>query len=160
MSSKSKDRAAILELSEFVKQLDESVRVEAFRFLLPREIEEGGEAAVATRQHAVKVEADRRPVAPQELIRRSGVSTFIEKAIVLAYWLEEFQQHPTFSSSDLRMAFESAREHSPKNTSDLIAKLEGSGRVMRAEKTGGVQQYRLTSSAIHDVQRWLGAEAV
>jgi hypothetical protein len=159
MSSKSKDRAAVLELSEFIKQLDESVRVEAFRFLLPREIGEDGEATVAARPRGAKMETD-RPVAPQELIRRSAVSTFIEKAVVLAYWLEEFQQHPTFSSSDLRTAFESAREHSPKNTSDLIAKLEGSGRVMRAEKTGGVQQYRLTSSAIHDVQRWLGAEEV
>ncbi len=158
MSSKSKDRAAVLELSEFIKQLDESVRVEAFRFLLPREICEDGEAVVAARQLGGKVEPDRRPVAPQELIRRSAVATFIEKAVVLAYWLEEFQQKATFSSSDLRMAFESAREHSPKNTSDLIAKLEGSGRVMRREKTGGIQQYRLTSSAIHDVQRWLGTE--
>jgi len=159
MSSKSKDRATVQELSEFIKQLDESVRVEAFRFLLPREIDENREATVASRPHMAKIEPD-RPVAPQELIRRSAVSTFIEKAVVLAYWLEEFQQHSTFSSSDLRTAFESAREHSPKNTSDLIAKLEGSGRAMRAEKTGGVQRYRLTSSAIHDVQRLLGAEEV
>ena len=159
MSSKSKDRAAVLELSEFIKQLDESVRVEAFRFLLPREIDEDREGTAAEGSRVAKVHAD-RPLAPQELIRRSEVSTFIEKAVVLAYWLEEFQQHPTFSSSDLKTAFESAREHSPKNTSDLLAKLEGSGRVMRAEKTGGVQQYRLTSSAIHAVQQWLGMEEV
>jgi hypothetical protein len=86
------------------------------------------------------------------------VTTFTEKAVVLAYWLEAFQQRETFSSSDLKAAFEQAREPSPKNTSDLVAKLEGTARLMRADKVAGIQQYRLTSTAMQEVERWTNPE--
>jgi hypothetical protein len=152
----SKHRETIKELSTFVKQLDESIRLEAFRFLLAHEANSDRESLVHARRQPGEGNGA-RAVAPQELIRKSGVSKFTEKAVVLAYWLEEFEQKSTFSSGDLKSAFERAREHSPKNPSDLVAKLEGSARIMRAEKTGGVQRYRLTSTAIHDVQRWLSA---
>lgn len=149
----------ILQLSEFVKQLDESIRVEAFKFLLEREITPASKPGAHTPPaKASSRSSTDRPVAPQELIRKSGVSKFTDKAIVLAYWLEQYQQRTTFSSSDLKAAFEQAREPSPKNPSDLVANLEVTGRVMRAEKSGNIQHYRLTSSAISEVERWIQSE--
>jgi hypothetical protein len=145
----------ILRLSEFVKQLDESIRLEAFRFLLEQEFKTDGESTRSVARALLRREPQDRAVAPQELIRRSGVSTFTDKAVVLAYWLEEFQQKVTFSSAELKSAFEQAREQSPKNPSDLVAKMEASARIMKADKTGSIQQYRLTSTAIQDVERWL-----
>jgi hypothetical protein len=80
---------------------------------------------------------------------------FTQKAVVLAYWLEEYQQKSTFTSSDLRGAFEQAREQAPRNLSDLVAKLEATARIMKAEKVDAVQYYRLTGSAMQEVDRWL-----
>ena len=150
----------IQQLSDFVKNLDESIRVEAFRFLLSRETAPVAKSPTENIARAVISQrpSSDRPVAPQELIRKSGVSKFTDKAIVLAYWLEQYQEQATFSSGDLKAAFEQAREPSPKNPSDLVANLEATGRVMRAEKTGNVQHYRLTSSAINEVERWTQRE--
>jgi hypothetical protein len=164
MTSPSKSRDMILDISKFIEQLDESVRLEAFKFLLAEELETSSNP-VSRKEPAPAAHRlpDRdvgpRKVAPQELIRQSGASSFTEKAIVLAYWLEEFQQRPTFSTADIKSAFEQAREHSPKNPSDLVAKLETSARIMRAEKSTGIQHYRLTSTAILEVQRWLNSRS-
>jgi len=147
----------IQRISEFVKTLDESIRAEAFNFLIEREATPGLKSATPRAARPALTHSD-RPIAPQELIRRSGVSKFTDKAIVLAYWLEKDQNQLTFSSGDLKAAFEQAREPSPKNPSDLVANLEATGRVMRAEKSGNIQQYRLTSSAIDEVERWIQPE--
>ena len=141
----------IVKLSDFVKPLDESVRAEAFKFLLAQELGQvSGETPPSA--SAVRRETQPRAIAPQELIRKSNVSSFTDKAVVLAYWLEKYQQRPTFSSADLKVAFEQARELSPKNPSDLVAKLETTARIMKAEKVGAVQHYRLTSSAIEEIE--------
>ncbi len=141
----------IVKLSEFVKPLDEAVRAEAFKFLLAKELGQISEEAPSAAS-AIRSEAKTRAVAPQELIRKSDASSFTEKAVVLGYWLEKYQQKPTFSSADLKAAFEQAREQSAKNPSDLVAKLETTARIMKAEKVGAVQHYRLTSTAIEEVE--------
>jgi hypothetical protein len=155
MKSVSEHGELLIKLSEFVKQLDEEVRLEAFKFLLARET--GG---VAWPEPAVngKIQQEHPGVAPQELLRRTARLSFTEKAVVLAYWLEKYQQRPTFSSADLKAAFEQAREQSAKNPSDLAAKLEATARIMKAEKSQGIQHYRLTGTAIEEVETWLGSQ--
>jgi hypothetical protein len=156
MKSISRHGETIIKLSEFVKQLDEAVRAEAFKFLLAQECSNGSEK-VAAIAPIVQREPQSRAVAPQELIRKCNVSSFTEKAVVLAYWLEEYQQKPTFSSGDLKMAFEQAREQPPKNPSDMVGKLEATARIMKADTVGAVQHYRLTSTAIHEVESKLNS---
>jgi hypothetical protein len=157
MKSISEHGETLIELSKFVKQLDEPVRAEAFKFLLAQEV---GQVLDKTDPASPAIQRERRSraIAPQELIRKSNASSFTEKAIVLAYWLEEYQQQPTFSSADLKNAFEQAREKLPKNTSDLVANLEESARVMKTEKVGAVQHYRLTSTAVTDIENELNSK--
>jgi len=81
----------------------------------------------------------------------------MDKALVLAYWLEEDQKKQSFTSLDLKEAFATAREPAPGNPSDVMAKLDGAGRVMKAEKMGNTQSYRLTGTGIKQVQTWLSA---
>ena len=151
MNSITRYGETIVKLSDFVKPLDESVRAEAFKFLLAQEmVHISGETPSAS--SSVRREMQTRAIAPQELIRKSNASSFTEKAVVLAYWLENYQQKPTFSSADLKGAFEQAREQSAKNPSDLVAKLEMSARIMKAEKVEGVQHYRLTSTAVEEIE--------
>ena len=157
MKSISQHGEAIIKLSEFVKQLDESVRAEAFKFLLVKESDHVSEKTIPVAPTILR-EPQPRATAPQELIRKSGATSFTEKAVVLAYWLEECQQKPTFSSGDLKMAFEQAREKPPQNPSDMVGKLEGTARIMKADKVGAVQHYRLTSTAIQGVECKLSSE--
>jgi len=144
----------LMELSKFTEQLDEAVRGEAFKFLLAQELDRvGAEGAVAPplRQRPPAV----REIAPQEVIRRSGRGKLTEKAVVLGFWLETHAGKESFSSGDLKAAFETAREKAPKNASDIVAALEETGRLMRAAKVGGAQHYRLTGTALQEVERWL-----
>jgi hypothetical protein len=141
----------IIQLSEFVRPLDEAVRTEAFKFLLNQELGQIPSETPPT-VSATRGEKQTRAVAPQELIRKTKASSFTEKAVILAYWLETYQQKPNFSSIDLKMAFEQAREQSAKNPSDLVAKLEATARIMKSEKVGAVQHYRLTSTAINEIE--------
>ncbi|GEM_PF-4140215 len=151
---------ALVELSEFVKRLEEPVRAEAFKFLLDREF--GAVSTPPPAQAAVQAQplTGSRVVAPQELIRRSGASTLTEKAVVLAYWLEKYQNRATFSSSDMKEAFRQAREQAPRNPSDLVAKLESTARIMKAETAEEIQHYCLTSTAVDAVESKLNGEAV
>jgi hypothetical protein len=144
----------IIKLSKFVGQLDGAVKVEAFKFLLAREIEAPGNRE----QLAPHMPRDRN-LSPQELIRKSTASKFSEKAVVLAYWLEEHQKKNSFSSTDLKAAFDQAREKTPQNMSDTVAKLEAAAQFMKAEKNGAIQHYRLTSTAINEVEAMLNIDA-
>jgi len=79
----------------------------------------------------------------------------MDKAIVLAFWIEEYQDKGHFTSAELKSAFANAREPAPANPSDVVAKLEGAGKFMRAEKLGKSQYYRLTQTGIDQVHAWL-----
>ena len=146
----------ITELSKFVERLDESVRGEAFRFLLAEEVNGSGPRA-AIGSLSRQRQYGGRELAPQEVIRSSGREKLTDKAIVLGFWIETHGGKQSFSSTDLKGAFETAREKAPKNPSDIVASLEQTGRLMKAEKVGGAQHYRLTGTAIQEVEAWLAA---
>ena len=155
MKSITKYSETIIKISGFVEQLDQSVRAEAFKFLLAQEYAQSSEKVVLTEvapAAAHQREARSRTMAPQELIRKCDVSSFTDKAVVLAYWLEEYQQKSVFSIGDLRAVFDQAREQLPKNLSDMVIKLETTARIMKADKVGTVQNYKLTGTAIHEIE--------
>ena len=145
-------------LNKFVTPLDPAVKGEAFRFLLARQFGESdahdrhvnGLVAATAREHSQLQHG--REFSPQELIRTVGASTTFEKAVLFGFWLEMHQGHKSFSGSKLKEVFEAARETPPANPSDVVAKLERSGRFMRADKIGGTQYYRLTRTAVEEIE--------
>ncbi len=146
----------LTQLSKFVQRLDESVRSEAFKFLLTQEmggssLSGPGVAPPSARRFGS------RELAPQELIRNTRRVKLTEKAVVLGFWLETYAGKQTFSSGDLKGAFETAREKAPKNPSDVVAGLEQTGRLMKADKVGGTLHYRLTGTALEEVEGWLAS---
>jgi hypothetical protein len=144
-------------LNKFVSQLDPAVRAEAFKFLLAREFSDGetidefGGSAVAAINPKQAKASDDRSLSPQELLRKVGAGSSFDKAVVFGYWLEMHQGQKSFSGGNLKEVFEAARETPPANPSDVVAKLERSGRFMRAEKIGGTQYYRLTRTALEEI---------
>jgi hypothetical protein len=147
-------RQLVTELNEFVKTLDENVREAAFKFLLGQSsgVVEAPPTAAAMAPSRM---LDDREISPQELIRQSNAKSGMAKAEVLGYWMEVHQAKQSFSSGDLKDAFAQAREPSPKNLSDVAAKLASSGKLMPAERSGSIQYYRLTRTAIDEVASWL-----
>jgi hypothetical protein len=145
-------------LNKFVSQLDPAVKAEAFKFLLARQFsrpetidEHVGSAAAATTAKQSQASHDRN-LSPQELLRNIGADSAFDKAVVFGYWLEMHQGQKSFSGGKLKEVFEAAREAPPANPSDVVAKLERSGRFMRAEKIGGTQYYRLTRTAVEEIE--------
>jgi len=155
-------RQLISEINEFVKTLDENVREAAIKFLLGHwgadtvPLSAARAPGVASPVTAV---ADDRDISPQELIRQCNANSGMAKAEVLGYWLEVHQGKHSFSSGDLKEAFSQAREPAPRNASDVVAKLASAGKLMPAEKSGAVQYYRLTRTAIDEVRNWVEIQA-
>ena len=144
----------VVELNEFVKTLDQNIREAAFLFLL----EESGVSRnlVPSPRVETATTANDRGISPQELIRQTDAKSNMAKAEVLGYWLEVHQSKTSFSSGDLKDAFSQAREPAPGNPSDVVGKLASAGKLMLADKSGAVQHYRLTRTAIDEVRGWLG----
>jgi hypothetical protein len=145
----------IKEINAFVAKLDPAVRLEAFKFLLAEEQTQTSKSN--TIAHSGQTSKSERSLSPQEWLRNCNVSSSMDKALVLAYWLEEDQKKVSFTSLDLKDAFTAAREPVPANPSDVVAKLDGAGKVMKADKVGKSQSYRLTRTGIDQVQSWLNS---
>jgi hypothetical protein len=156
-----KQNAKLLkEINDAVKEFDESIRLEAFKFLLAQASPQVPSPALPhlPAQGSKKVPAaafGERGLAPQELLRKCGVSSLTDKAQVLAYWFEIFQAHPAFRSSDVKAAFIQAREPAPANPSDVLARLEVAGKIMKADSEGKIQSYKLTGTGVQEVEKWL-----
>lgn len=146
------------EADTFVRELDETVRLAAFNFLLN---EERNSAPIESSVMQASVAAEStRSLSPQELIHVCGAASLMDKAVVLGYWLEEYQGNESFTSADLKNAFLSAREPAPVNPSDVVARLEAARRLMKGPKIGKTQSYRLTRTAMNQVQDWIQSDTV
>jgi hypothetical protein len=145
----------IKEVDAFVRELDETIRLAAFNLLMAEERNVKpliGEVINASAREQT------RALSPQELIHSCGATSLMDKALLLAYWLEEYQGIESFTSADLKNAFVSAREPAPGNPSDVVAKLEAARKLMKGERIGKAQSYRLTGTAINEVKKWMQAE--
>src|SRR5260221_14429922 len=131
----------IQEIEKFALELDPSIRAEAFRFLLSRQFGDESEMRKPTSMDSPKATNPSRELSPRELLRKAGVETLTEIATVLGYWIEMQQGQASFTSGRLKEAFDQARETPPANPSDVVARLEASGKLMRAEKVGTTQHY-------------------
>lgn len=144
----------IKELDAFVRELDETIRLAAFNILMAEERNVKpltGEVI----HHTSAIQQTSRTLSPQELIHSCGAASLMDKAVVLAYWLEEYQGSESITSADLKNAFLSAREPAPVNPSDVVAKLEAARKLMKGDRIGKAQSYRLTRTAINEVEEWL-----
>ena len=146
----------IREANAFIKDLDASIRLSAYNLLMDEERRIG----LNTDTRGTALPSDHaRTLSPQELIHVCGAASLMDKAVVLGYWLEEYQGSSSFTSADLKNAFLSAREPAPANPSDVVAKLEGARKLMKGERIGKAQTYRLTRTAISQVKEWLNVTA-
>ena len=143
----------IREINAYVSELDPSIRLEVFKLLFAEEQKRAaldGAAVQANRPQQLG-----RGLSPRERLRGCSVSSLIDKGLVLAFWLEVDEKKEGFTSVDLKGAFKAAREPAPGNPSDLIAKLDAAGKVMKTGKAGKSQSYCLTGTGMDQVNEWI-----
>lgn len=154
MSSVDNFGPTIKKINLFIGGLDDAIKLRVFDILFEEDKKQLGKHPSAVQTAVARTDSD-RGLSPQELLRKCRVSSSMDKAVVLAYWLEEHQAKGSFTSADLKSAFASAREPAPANPSDVVAKLEGGGKIMKTEKIGKAQYYQLTGTGMDQVKDWL-----
>ena len=83
--------------------------------------------------------------------RKSGVDT----AICLLYFIEEFRGHGEegITSDDIKEAFKEAREKSPKNIPDTLAKCANKGWIFNDDNENNRYRWKLTNMGAEYVNK-------
>jgi hypothetical protein len=80
-----------------------------------------------------------------EFVKQSGVKNQIDRALVLGYYLEKYDNVASFTSGDLNEMGKTVKQPFA-NASDVVAKLTGRGMMMSAGDKEGHRAYSLTAS--------------
>jgi len=83
----------------------------------------------------------------------------LQRALVIGYYLENYEHFSSFTSKDIREGFREARETVPPNVTDKIQKNITKGYIMKeGEKKGRMIFYVLTNSGVRFVESGLKKE--
>jgi len=100
--------------------------------------------------------------------RSMDLSTFIqefdpnghtERIAAIAYYREAHEGEDTFTTTDIREAYNRARFQKPANLSDAIANAENNGWVYRKENDGQEVVRQLTNAGIEMVEEVMSDES-
>jgi len=95
----------------------------------------------------------------RELVQQVNPDTHAERALAIAYYLDQYQGQENFTSNDIEEGYRTCRVQKPANMSDTIATLEDKGWAMNDGKDGQTRLRRLTGDGLDTVDDLLGDEA-
>lgn len=96
--------------------------------------------------HAIASNGMRAFVLDQDL------GTHTERATAIGYFLEFEEDQDNFTSHDLEEGYRTCRLQKPSNPSDILAKAENRGWLMRDSESERTQLWRLTNDGIDFVK--------
>ena len=106
-----------------------------------------------------KPEVIKKTISIKEFILEKRPKGDVQKALVIAYYLERYQGFSSFNSNDVEQGFRDAREKIPPNVGDKIQKNIAKGHMMEAgEEKDGMKAYFLTGSGERFVENDFGKE--
>jgi hypothetical protein len=88
----------------------------------------------------------------QSFIQKFDPSNHKERAVAIAYYLEEYEGQEQFLTSDIEEGCLRCRENPPKNMSDVLAGCEDRDWVMRVRTEGQTTVRKLTASGLDMVE--------
>ena len=101
-----------------------------------------------------------KKIAPSEFMRKASPRNQTDRALGLAYYLENFQGVESFTTAELTEAGKVAKQRSFTNISDTVARAVSQGLFMSAgEKEGGRRAYALTTSGEEYVESMLESKS-
>jgi hypothetical protein len=94
-----------------------------------------------------KPEVIKKKTSIKEFILQKRPKGDVQKALVIGYYLEKYQDFSGFNAKDVEQGFRDAREKIPANVGDKIRKNIAKGHMMKAEEEKDeMKVYFLTSS--------------
>jgi hypothetical protein len=91
----------------------------------------------------------------REFVARTEPDTHAERALAIAYYLDQYQGHKNFTRADLEEGYRTCREQKPANMSDVIGDLEDKGWAMDDGKDGQSKLRRLTADGLAAIEEGL-----
>lgn len=106
-----------------------------------------------------KPEVIKKKISIKEFILQKRPKSDVQKALVIGYYLEKYQDFSSFNVKDVEQGFREAREKIPTNVGDKIQKNIAKGHMMEAgEEKEEMKAYFLTSSGERFVENNFGKE--
>lgn len=103
-------------------------------------------------QPGAKGESSIKKLSIREFLISKKPKTDVDKTLVVGYYLENYQDYPSFNTADIETGFRSAKEPVPTNINDTINKNIRKGFIMNAEdKKDGKQAWVLTNLGLQYV---------
>jgi len=94
-----------------------------------------------------KPEVIKKKIYIKEFILQKRPKGDVQKALVIGYYLEKYQDFSSFNAKDVEQGFRDARDKIPPNVGDKIKKNIAKGHMMEAgEEKDEMKAYFLTSS--------------
>lgn len=88
----------------------------------------------------------------REFIEKIDPTTHVERALAIAYYLEQHQGRENFCKADIEEGYRTCRIQKPANMSDVIASLEEKGWAMDDGKDGQSRLRRLTTEGLAEIE--------
>lgn len=105
---------------------------------------------------------------PDVVSKSMDLSTFVqefdpnthnERAIAIAYYLENYESQDKFTRNDIEKSYKRCRINLPANMSDVLASCEKKGWIMREGKDGNVNIRKLTMNGLKMVEEVMDDES-
>jgi len=89
----------------------------------------------------------------REFVEQQSPGSHVERALAIAYYLDQFEGKENFTSGDINEGYRTCRVQKPANISDVLSGLEDREWVMDDGKDGNTKLRRLTAEALDEIER-------
>lgn len=91
----------------------------------------------------------------REFVEKTAPDTHAERALAIAYYLDQYQGQENFTRADIEAGYRTCRIQKPANMSDTLSKLEDREWTMDDGKDGQARLRRLTSEGLNQIEEVL-----
>jgi len=88
----------------------------------------------------------------REFVNDVDPGAHTERALAIAYYLDQYQGQENFTSTDIEEGYRTCRVQKPANMSDVLAGLEEQGWVMDDGEDGQARLRRLTTTGLAKIE--------
>lgn len=97
----------------------------------------------------------KNPIGMREFVQKVDPDTHTERALAIAYYLDQYQGQESFSSGDIEAGYRTCRVKKPANISDTVSNLVDNNWAMDDGNEGRTRLRRLTNDGLNKIEEVL-----
>jgi len=94
----------------------------------------------------------------RKFVERVSPTTHAQRALTIAYYLDQYQGQENFMSNDLEAGYRTCRIQKPANMSDILAGMDDKEWIMDDGHDGQTKLRRLTKEGLEKIEAMLPAD--